>query len=102
LIEAFNLPDIEKIVFLSSFDRRLKISVDIFKQLLEDPLLKEFVSPVVVRYSTERSLRPPADMPTNADRSLSLVIARYRSSSLICVHINQGVCTVIMNRKQEP
>tara|TARA_B110001454_G_C12722850_1_gene435541 strand:+ start:7826 stop:8848 length:1023 start_codon:yes stop_codon:yes gene_type:complete len=55
LIEAFNLPDIEKVVFLSSFDKRLKISVDIFKQLLEDPILKEFVSPVVVRHSSEVS-----------------------------------------------
>ncbi len=55
ILEAFNLPDFETIVFLSSFDKRLKISVDIFKQLLEDPILKEFVSPVVVRYSSEIS-----------------------------------------------
>ena len=53
ILEAFNLPDFETIVFLSSFDKRLKISVDVFKQLLEDPILKDFVSPVVVRYSSE-------------------------------------------------
>lgn len=89
LLEAFNLPDIEKIVFLSSFDRRLKISVDIFKQLLEDPLLKEFVSPVVVRYSSEiskahqsnRSIYNGSNSPASDDYTdLMLFIMGYVKS----------------------
>jgi cellulose biosynthesis protein BcsQ len=55
ILEAFNLPDCETVVFLSSFDKRLKISMDIFKQLLEDPNLKDFVAPVYCRFSSEIS-----------------------------------------------
>ena len=55
VLAAFSLEDIPTICFLASFDRRLKVSVDVMRMLLEDELLKDHVSPVVVRSSSELS-----------------------------------------------
>lgn len=40
-------------VFLSSYDARLKVSVDTMRSLLSDPVLQEHVCPIVIRYSSE-------------------------------------------------
>ena len=91
ILEAFSLPDFDTVVFLSSFDKRLKISVDIFKQLLEDPTLKDFVSPVVVRYSSEvskahqgnRSIFNGSNSPATEDYTdLMLFIMGYSKSAV--------------------
>jgi cellulose biosynthesis protein BcsQ len=53
ILDGFGLKDTETIVFLSNYDKRVKISVDILRDLLEDPILKEKLCPVMIRYSSE-------------------------------------------------
>ncbi len=55
VLNAFNLDDIPTSCFLASFDKRLKVSVEVMRMLLEDNLLKDHVSSVVVRSSSEFS-----------------------------------------------
>lgn len=50
LLKTFNLPEIPTTVFLSCYDARLKVSVEIMKKLLENKVLEKHLSPVVIRY----------------------------------------------------
>jgi cellulose biosynthesis protein BcsQ len=50
LLKTFNLPEIPTVVFLSCYDARLKVSVEIMKKLLENKVLEKHLSPVVIRY----------------------------------------------------
>ena len=55
ITSTFNLPDIPVHCFISAFDKRLKIGVEVMRSLLQDDLLADHVSPVMVRYSSEIS-----------------------------------------------
>ena len=50
LLKTFNLPEIPTTIFLSCYDARLKVSVEIMKKLLENKILEKHLSPVVIRY----------------------------------------------------
>lgn len=50
LLKTFNLPEVPTTVFLSCYDARLKVSVEIMKKLLENKVLEKHLSPVVIRY----------------------------------------------------
>jgi cellulose biosynthesis protein BcsQ len=50
LLKAFNLSQIPTTVFLSCYDARLKVSVEVMKRLIENKVLEKHLSPVVIRY----------------------------------------------------
>lgn len=55
ITSTFNLPEIPTYCFLSAFDKRLKIGIKIMRDLLQDDLLGKYVSPIMVRHSSEVS-----------------------------------------------
>jgi cellulose biosynthesis protein BcsQ len=55
ICEAFNLPKPKILTFLTMYNRVGKTSVEILKQVLENPTLKETLIDNVVRYSSEFS-----------------------------------------------
>lgn len=58
-LETFNLNkngfDIH--VFMTNYDQRVKVSIESMRTILEDELLKELLSPIYIRFSTEISKR---------------------------------------------
>jgi cellulose biosynthesis protein BcsQ len=55
ILETFDLPDIKTTCFLTAFDKRMKVGVEIMRQALQDDKLQNLLSPVMVRYSSEIS-----------------------------------------------
>ena len=54
-LSTFGLVDFPTTCFLTAYDKRLKVGVEIMRQLLQDELLQDHVSPVLIRYSSEIS-----------------------------------------------
>lgn len=55
ITSTFNLPEVPTHCFISAFDKRLKVGLEVMRNLLKDDLLSNHVSPVMVRYSSEIS-----------------------------------------------
>ena len=55
IVNTFNLPEVPTHCFISAFDKRLKVGLEVMRNLLQDELLANHVSPVMVRHSSEIS-----------------------------------------------
>lgn len=54
-LETFNLDlgSLDIHVFLTGYDQRVKVSVDAMRRILEEPLLKDLLAPLVIKHSSE-------------------------------------------------
>lgn len=55
ILNTFNYPEssLDITCFFSSLDRRVKSTTEIFKSVLSNKILSQYLSPVVIRYSSE-------------------------------------------------